>query len=104
MKEEDGFIYQTAIDSSCISYGFRYIVLRGDLEITFQTGLLGTFSREEVERMYGTGITAMKYLRFKAAFRVFPPGKVLKLNLATKSTPRGTSLFKLFVHVRQPCG
>ena len=52
-EEEDGFIYQTAIDSSSISYGFRYIVLQGDLEITFQTGLLGTFSQEEVERMYG---------------------------------------------------
>ena len=51
-EEEDGFIYQTAIDSSNISYGFRYIVLQGDLEITFQTGLLGTFSQEEVERMY----------------------------------------------------
>ena len=52
-EEEDGFIYQTAIDSSNISYGFRYIVLQGDLEIIFQTGLLGTFSQEDVEKMYG---------------------------------------------------
>lgn len=51
-EEENGFIYQTAIDSSNISYGFRYIVLQGDLEIVFQTGLLGTFSEEEVEKMY----------------------------------------------------
>lgn len=51
-EEQAGFIYQTAIDSSNISYGFRYIVLQGDLEIVFQTGLLGTFSQEEVERMY----------------------------------------------------
>lgn len=51
-EEEDGFIYQTAIDSNNISYSFRYIVLQGDLEIIFQTGLLGTFSQEEVERMY----------------------------------------------------
>ncbi|MCB0548914.1 MAG: hypothetical protein KDD19_15145 [Phaeodactylibacter sp.] len=51
-EEEDGFIYKMAIDSSNTSYGFRYIVLQGDLEITFQTGLLGTFSQEEVERMY----------------------------------------------------
>jgi len=51
-EEENGFIYQTAIDSSNISYGFRYIVLQGDLEIVFQTGLLGTFSEEEAEKMY----------------------------------------------------
>lgn len=51
-EEEDGFVYQTAIDSNNISYGFRYIVLQGDLEIVFQTGLLGTFSEEEVEKMY----------------------------------------------------
>ena len=50
-EEEDGFIYQAAIDSNNISYGFRHIVLQGDLEIIFQTGLLGTFSLEEVERM-----------------------------------------------------
>ena len=51
-EEEDGFIYQTAIDSNNISYSFRYIVLQGDLEIIFQAGLLGTFSQEEVEKMY----------------------------------------------------
>lgn len=50
-EEEDGFIYQTMIDTTA-SYGFRYIVVQGDLQITFQTGLLGTFSQEEVERMY----------------------------------------------------
>ena len=51
-EEEDGFIYQTAIDSNNISYNFRYIVLQGDLEIIFQAGFLGTFSQEEAERMY----------------------------------------------------
>ncbi len=51
-EQEDGFIYQTAVDSNNINYGFRYILLQGDQEIVFQTGLIGTYSLEEVERMY----------------------------------------------------
>ncbi len=51
-EEADGFIYETAIDSANINYGFRYIYLQGDMEYIFQTGLIGTFTQEETEMMY----------------------------------------------------
>ncbi|GJM35332.1 MAG: hypothetical protein DHS20C18_43330 [Saprospiraceae bacterium] len=51
-EETDGFIYETSIDSSNINYGFRYIYLQGDMEYIFQTGLIGTFTQEQTERMY----------------------------------------------------
>lgn len=51
-EEADGFIYETAIDSSNINYGFRYIYLQGDMEYIFQTGLIGTFTQQQTEKMY----------------------------------------------------
>ncbi len=51
-EEEDGFLYETALDSSYTNFGFRYIVLQGDLEIIFQTGLVGQFTQEEAEEMW----------------------------------------------------
>ncbi len=50
-EEEDGFIYKLMVDS-LPNYGFRHFRIQGDLELIFQTGLLGTFSLEEVELMY----------------------------------------------------
>ena len=51
-EEPEGFIYQTVIDTSNISYDFRYVMVKGDKEFVFQTGLLGSFSKEAVEQMY----------------------------------------------------
>lgn len=51
-EETEGFIYETVIDSSAINYGFRYVRVQGDKEFIFQTGLVGNFSLEQVERMY----------------------------------------------------
>lgn len=51
-EDESGFIYETAVDSSLVNYGFRYILLKGDKEYIFQTGLIGDFSQEDVEVMY----------------------------------------------------
>lgn len=51
-EEEAGFIYETAIDSNNINYSFRYIQLKGDLECVFQTGLVGSFTQEEAQKMY----------------------------------------------------
>ncbi|MDX1665724.1 MAG: hypothetical protein R3350_00760 [Saprospiraceae bacterium] len=51
-EDEDGFVYQTQIDSNTVNYGFRHIRLQGDMEYIFQTGLVGSFTREEAERMY----------------------------------------------------
>lgn len=53
IREEDaGFIYENNVDSTLINYGFRHIKVMGDKEIVFQTGLIGSFSLEDVERMY----------------------------------------------------
>jgi len=51
-EEEDGFIYKTAIDPEKENYGFRHIRIQGDKEYIFQTGLIGTFTLEQVETMY----------------------------------------------------
>lgn len=51
-EEENGFIYETEIDTTQSYYGFRYIRLQGDVRYLFQSGLIGTFSLEEVEQMY----------------------------------------------------
>ena len=51
-EDPDGFIYQTAIDSSYINYGFRRVRIQGDKEYVFQTGLRGQFPLEAVEMMY----------------------------------------------------
>lgn len=51
-EEEDGFLYEIAIDSSNINYGFRLIRLQADKEYIFQTGLIEAFNLEQVEKMY----------------------------------------------------
>ena len=51
-EDENGFIYETAIDSSYINYGFRHVRLQGDKEYVFQTSLRGKFSVEDVEKMH----------------------------------------------------
>ncbi|MEL6717721.1 MAG: hypothetical protein AAFO82_17090 [Bacteroidota bacterium] len=53
VQEDDaGFIYESAIDSTALFYGFRYIRLQGDQRYLFQSGLIGTFSLEDTELMY----------------------------------------------------
>jgi len=51
-EDIDGFIYEKQIDSSNINYDFRYVKIQGDREYMFQTGLVGRFSLEQVEKMY----------------------------------------------------
>ena len=53
VKEEDsGFIFEKQIDSTNVNYDFRHFKIKGDKEYSFQTGLIGRFSLEEVEAMY----------------------------------------------------
>lgn len=52
-EEEAGFIFENVVDSANVYYGFRHIRVQGDKEYIFQTGLIGSFSLEEVEKMYG---------------------------------------------------
>ena len=51
-EEPHGFIYETSVDSTNTSYGFKYVKIRGDKELVFQTGLLGSFTLDQVEKMY----------------------------------------------------
>jgi len=53
-ESSDGFIYETLIDSTDFNYGFRHVKINGDKEYLFQTGLIGTFSLEDVNRMYSS--------------------------------------------------
>jgi len=53
LKEEDqGFIFSRQADSINLAYDFRYIRILGDKELIFQTGLVGSFSLEDVKMMY----------------------------------------------------
>lgn len=51
-EEEAGFIYENIVDTENVYYGFRYVRIQGDKEYIFQTGLIGSFTLEEVEKMY----------------------------------------------------
>lgn len=53
-ESPEGFIYETIIDSTEYNYGFRYVKIMGDKEYIFQTGLIGTFELDDVERMYNS--------------------------------------------------
>lgn len=50
---EDGFIFEKKIDE-VLNYDFRYIKIQGDKEYIFQTGLIGTFSEDDVRLMYAS--------------------------------------------------
>ena len=50
--DKNGFIYENQVDSAKYNYGFRYIKLQGDKEYVFQTGLIGFFTKEAVQKMY----------------------------------------------------
>lgn len=53
IKEEDqGFIFSKKADSTHVDYDFRFVRILGDKELIFQSGLVGTFSLEDVQRMY----------------------------------------------------
>ena len=53
IKEEDqGFIFSKMADSTTLDYDFRYVRILGEKELIFQTGLVGSFSLEDVKLMY----------------------------------------------------
>jgi len=54
IQEDDaGFIFEKKIDDS-INYDFRYFKIQGDSEYSFQTGLIGTFTEDQVRTMYAS--------------------------------------------------
>ncbi len=52
LEEDHGFIFEKKIDENNINYDFRYIKVQGDQEYSFQTGLIGTFTEDDVKKMY----------------------------------------------------
>lgn len=50
-EDEAGFIFEKKIDERT-NYDFRYFKIQGDYEYSFQTGLIGTFSEDQVRAMY----------------------------------------------------
>jgi len=53
-ENEDGIIFEKKIDEENLNYDFRYVKLLGDKEYIFQTGLIGSFTEEEVRKMYNS--------------------------------------------------
>lgn len=50
-EEPQGFIFENMIDSTS-SFGFRYIMVKGDKEIIIRNHLSRLFKQEEIELMY----------------------------------------------------
>lgn len=50
-EHENGFIFEKQIGER-VNYDFRVVKLQGDKEYIFQTGLVGTFTEEQVRTMY----------------------------------------------------
>ena len=48
---DSGFIFEKKIDEN-INYDFRYVKLIGESEYIFQTGMIGTYTEEDVRAMY----------------------------------------------------
>ena len=48
---DNGFIFEKQIDDN-INYDFRYVKLVGEDEYVFQTGMLGTYTEEDVRVMF----------------------------------------------------
>ncbi len=51
-EDPAGFIYEIALDSTNLNYGFKHIRIQGDKEYVFQTAMVGSFNLEDTKRMY----------------------------------------------------
>lgn len=55
MKEDPaGFMYETAVDSTSISYDFFHVKIQGDKEYRFTTPYTGTYTENEITRVYNS--------------------------------------------------
>lgn len=52
--EDKGFIFEKKMNDSIYNYDFRYIKIQGDKLFSFQTGLFGLFTKDQVEKMYNS--------------------------------------------------
>lgn len=51
LEENHGFIFKKKFGDR-ENYDFRYVKVQGDSEFTYQTGMIGNFSEEDVKSMY----------------------------------------------------
>ena len=51
-EDPAGFLYETVIDSTNISYEFLYVKVQGDKEYKFRTPYTGSFTEKEAKRIY----------------------------------------------------
>jgi len=54
-ESDDGFFFEKDIDGD-IRYDFRRFRVIGDTEYTFQKGILGNYTMEEVKKMYSSTV------------------------------------------------
>ncbi len=52
--DENGFLYETVIDSVNISYEFFKVKVQGDKEYRFRTPYTGSYTEKEAKRIYGS--------------------------------------------------
>lgn len=52
LDEPNGFIFESQLDSTHLSYGFRLVKIQGDKEYVFRNGMIGLFAKEDIEAMY----------------------------------------------------
>ena len=52
VDEAAGFIFEKVRPDSTKNYDFRHIRFQGDKQYIFQTSMIGSFSKEDVESMY----------------------------------------------------
>lgn len=55
-----GFLYETTIDSTHVSYEFLHIKVQGDKEYKFRTPYTGSFTEAEAKRIYKSLSTSSK--------------------------------------------
>jgi len=54
LDEDNGFVYEKKMNDSIFNYDFRYTKIQGDQQYTFQTGLFGMFTKDQVMKMYNS--------------------------------------------------
>jgi hypothetical protein len=52
LDEPNGFVFEKKMNDTTFNFDFRYVKIQGDNQFTFQTGLFGLFTKEQVLNMY----------------------------------------------------
>lgn len=52
--DEHGFIFEKLRSDSSKNYDFRHVRIQGDNQYIFQAGMIGKFSKEQIEEIYNS--------------------------------------------------